>query len=72
VKVTVEVLGRAFAFQFTQGKVPAAGEPEEKFEHAPVDPHSVSGGQVEHGPGADSFVSDVAARMFGFGRGEDR
>jgi hypothetical protein len=69
-RVIVEVAGRAFVFQFLQGKVTTDDSDEQEFEHAPVDPHSVGGGQVERGPGADAFVSDVVAgRKFGFSHG---
>jgi hypothetical protein len=57
VRVIIEVLGRALVFQFVQGKLAASDD--EEFKHAPVDPHSVSGGQVERGPGADSYTEDI-------------
>jgi hypothetical protein len=66
VRVIVEVWGRAYVLQLLQGKVTTTEDPEE-FERAPVDPHSVGGGQFEHGAGADSFTSDVVAgKKFGF------
>lgn len=69
-RVIVEVFGRACVFQFHQGKVVVQDDDEEEFEHVPVDPHSVGGGQVEHGPGADAYVNDVVAgQKFGFGHG---
>ena len=55
-RVIVELLGRAFVLQLAQAKITDSGE---EFEHAPVDPHSVSGGQVERGPGADSYTEDI-------------
>lgn len=69
-RVIVEVFGRAYVLQFLQGTVATDDGEQEEFERAPVDPHSVGGGQVERGPGADAFVSDVVAgRKFGFGHG---
>jgi hypothetical protein len=70
VRVIVEVRGRAFMLQFIHGKS-AQDEPDEaedeKFKHVPVDPHSVGGGLVERGAGADAYTSDVTSkRGFGF------
>lgn len=68
-RVIVEVWGRAYVLQLIQGKVTTTDD-EEEFERAPVDPHSVQGGQVERGCGADSFTSDVTAgKKFGFSHG---
>lgn len=68
-RLIAEVFGKAWMFEFQSAKLvdpdEGSGE-EEEFDRAPVDPHSVGGGQIERGPGADSFVSDIVARRFGF------
>jgi hypothetical protein len=81
VRLIVEAFGRAWVASLDSAKVvEPAQEKEEKpdFQYAPVDPHTVAGCHVEHGPGADSFNSDVTAAKaeqppvrpgFGFRRG---
>lgn len=84
VRVIVEVFGRAYVFSFLQGKV-MVGDPEDnEFDRAPLDPHSVSGGQMENasdqgalevqrlsGAGVYQTPEDHTrvSRRFGFGNG---
>ncbi len=69
-KVVLEAFGRIVVFSLQAAKLSDGEDCEEtsqpEFDHIPVDPHSVGGGLIEHGPGADSYISDVMSRRFGF------
>jgi len=68
VRVIVEAFGRAWMLTLQGAKIVTPGEVEDdEFEQAPpIDPHGTGGCQVERGPGADAFTSDVVNRRFGF------
>jgi hypothetical protein len=59
-RVIVEVFGRAFIFQFAQGKVHVQESESDEFEHAPVDPHSVGGCMVEHADQGSVEVQELS------------
>lgn len=49
-RLIVEIFGRVAVLQLQFGKSATEAEHTEEFEQAPVDPHSVHGGQVEQAP----------------------
>jgi hypothetical protein len=78
VRIIVEVLGRTLVLQFAQGRT-AQPEQEEEFSRAPVDPHSVGGGQFEQSQQEGTEVQEFSGAgvypvpsghpPFGFGHG---
>ncbi len=70
-RVIVELFGRAWMFTVQSAKLTDAGEVssqcgEEEYDRAPVDPHSVGGGQFERRSDFED-LADKARPPFGFG-----
>lgn len=63
-RLIVEGFGRAWVLELMQAKLvdPETEQGEPEFEQAPpIDPHGAHGCQIEHGPGADAYLTDIMA-----------